>query len=79
MGRERLASEPTRATPSRQDQNQEVYGRLEQLNMSQNRLADLTGLTSGYISMLLTGKAFCLSGHTSAHPRGVGRRFQRDL
>ena len=37
---------------------QEVYGRLEQLNMSQNRLADLTGLTSGYISMLLTGKRF---------------------
>lgn len=36
----------------------EVYGRLEQLNMSQNRLADLAGLTSGYISMLLTGKRF---------------------
>ena len=34
----------------------QVYERLEQLNMSQNKLADLAGLTSGYISMLLTGK-----------------------
>ena len=49
----------------------EVYGRLEQLNMSQNRLADLTGLTSGYISMLLTGKR-------SASP-DARRRIQQAL
>ena len=34
----------------------EVYELLERLNMSQNRLAELAGLTSGYLSMILTGK-----------------------
>ena len=39
--------------------------------MSQNRLADLAGLTSGYISMLLTGKR-------SASP-DTRRRIQQAL
>ena len=56
MGWGRAANERTGTTPSRQDQNQKVYAQLERLNMSQNRLADLSGLTSGYLSMLLTGK-----------------------
>ena len=49
----------------------EVYAQLERLNMSQNRLADLAGLTSGYISMLLTGKR-------SASP-DTRRRIQQAL
>lgn len=34
----------------------EVYALLEQRNMSQNRLAELSGLTSGYVSMILSGR-----------------------
>ncbi len=35
---------------------QRVYELLEKLNMSQNQLAELVGVSSGYMSMLLTGR-----------------------
>ena len=32
-----------------------VWNRLDQLNMSQNELARMVGITSGYLSQLMTG------------------------
>ncbi len=44
---------------------QRVYELLEQRNLSQNQLAELVGVSSGYMSMLLTGRR---------SPSGAARR-----
>ena len=49
---------------------QRVYELLEKLNMSQNQLAELMGVSSGYMSMLLTGRR---------SPSGAARRRMQEV
>lgn len=47
-----------------------VWGRIDQLNMSQNALARRLGITSGYLSQLMTGSR-CPSAEMRKHLQEV--------